>query len=148
MANHGLYFISTMMRSHIQKIILSRDEISRRVSELAEPICQDLSPPKVAAGSGLTIVPVMTGAMVFCADLVRQLPLQLRIATIRVVSYPGTATTSQGARVVDAQLGSLTLPGSNVLLVDDILDSGNTLRTLLPLLRSHQPLRGCFRIYS
>lgn len=83
----------------------------------------------------MTIVSVMTGAMVFCSDLVRQMPLQLRIATIRVSSYPGTATSTQGAKLVEAQLDGLA--GSDVLLVDDILDSGNTLRLLVPMLHSY-----------
>jgi hypoxanthine phosphoribosyltransferase len=134
----SLYSPPTMMRSHIDRIILSRDQISRRVDELARQITVDLSPPNVPFGSRLTILPVMTGAMVFCADLVRQMPLQLRIATIRVSSYPGAATSSQGAKVVEAQLDGLA--DSYVVLVDDILDSGNTLRALVPMIQSYRPI--------
>jgi hypoxanthine phosphoribosyltransferase len=76
--------------------------------------------------------------MVFCSDLVRQLPLQLRIATMRVSSYPGTATNTQGAKLVEAQFDGLA--GGHVLLVDDILDSGSTLRLLVPMLASHGAL--------
>lgn len=127
-----------MMRSHIDQIILSRQQISHRVQELAEQITRDMSPPNTEHGGRFTILTVMTGAMVFCSDLVRQMPLQLKIATVRVTSYPGTSTSSQGAKVVEAQLEGLA--GSHVLLVDDILDSGNTLRALLPIIRSHKPL--------
>jgi hypoxanthine phosphoribosyltransferase len=127
-----------MMRSHIDQIILSRERISHRVRELAVQITTDMSPPNTEPGDRLTILTVMTGAMVFCADLVRQMPLQLKIATVRVTSYPGTSTSSQGAKVVEAQLDGLV--GSHVLLVDDILDSGNTLRALLPIIQSHKPL--------
>lgn len=134
----AIYSPPSMMRSHIDRVILSRERISRRVREIAEQITRDLSPPSVPYGSRLTIVPVMTGAMVFCADLVRQLPLQLKIATIRVSSYPGAATSSQGAKVVEAQLDGLA--ESYVVLVDDILDSGNTLRTLLPMIESYRPI--------
>lgn len=123
-----------MLRSHIDKIILSREQISKRVCELAAEISRDVS---VAADTRLTIIPVMTGAMVFCADLVRQMPLRLRIATLRVSSYPGAATSSQGARLVEAQLDHVA--GTHVLLVDDILDSGSTLRMLLPMLNSYGP---------
>ncbi len=126
-----------MMRSHIDKVILSRQRISRRVQELAEEITRDLS-PHVSRESHLTIVSVMTGAMVFCSDLVRQLPLQLRIATMRVSSYPGIATNTQGAKLVEAQFDGLA--GGRVLLVDDILDSGSTLRLLVPMLKSHGAL--------
>lgn len=127
-----------MIRSHIDKVILSRRQISQRVEELAREITHDLSPPHVPAGNHLTIVSVMTGAMVFCSDLIRQLPLQLRIATLRVSSYPGTATDTQGAKLVEAQLDGLA--GGYVLLVDDILDSGNTLRLLVPMLASYGAL--------
>lgn len=126
-----------MIRSHINKVILSRQQISQRVEELAREIAHDLS-AHVPRGNHLTIVTVMTGAMVFCSDLIRQLPLQLRIATIRVSSYPGAATNTQGAKLVEAQLDGLA--GSCVLLVDDILDSGNTLRMLVPMLVSHGAL--------
>ena len=124
-----------MVGAHIDKVILSRQQISQRVEELAREITHDLSPPHVPRGSHLTIVPVMTGAMVFCSDLVRHLPLQLRIATIRVSSYPGAATSTQGAKLVEAQLDGLA--GGHALLVDDILDSGNTLRLLVPMLESY-----------
>lgn len=110
---------------------------------MAAQITQDFSPPNMAADARITIVPVMTGAMVFCSDLVRQMPLRLRISTLRVSSYPGSATNSQGAKLVEAQLNGVA--ESHVLLVDDILDSGNTLRLLIPMLQSYKPasLRTC-----
>ena len=126
-----------MMRSHIDKVIISRTQISRRVEELAQEITRDLSLPSVSPESRITIVPVMTGAMVFCSDLVRQMPLRLRISTLRVSSYPGAATSSQGAKLVEAQLEGVAR--SHVLLVDDILDSGNTLRMLIPMLQAYKP---------
>ncbi len=126
-----------MISSHIDRVLISRERISRRVAELASQITRDFSPPRVAADSRITIVPVMTGAMVFCSDLVRQLPLRLRISTLRVSSYPGAATSSQGAKLVEAQLEGIV--DSHLLLVDDILDSGNTLRLLIPMLQSYKP---------
>jgi hypoxanthine phosphoribosyltransferase len=128
-----------MTRSHIDRVILSREQIAARVAELARQIQVDYSPPHVPYGAGVTIIPVMTGAMVFCSDLVRQLSLRLKIATVRVSSYPGVATSTQGAKVVEAQLDGIA--GSYVLLVDDILDSGNTLAMLVPLLKSHRPIQ-------
>lgn len=132
-----------MLRSHIDRVILSREQISHRVEEMAAEITRDFSPPGIPEDARITIVPVMTGAMVFCSDLVRQMPLRLRIATLRVSSYPGASTSTQGAKLVEAQLEGLT--DSHVLLVDDILDSGNTLRLLEPMLRSYKPasLRTC-----
>ena len=126
-----------MIGSHIDKIIISRQRISVRVEELAREITRDMSPPGLPPDARITIVAVMTGAMVFCADLIRQMPLRLRICTLRVSSYPKTATSSQGARLIEAQLDGLA--GSHVLLVDDILDSRNTLRMLAPMLDSYGP---------
>lgn len=126
-----------MIRSDVHRVILSREQISRRVEALAAEITRDYEPIAAAPDARITIVPVMTGAMVFCSDLVRQMPLRLKISTLRVSSYPGAATSSQGAKLVEANLDGLA--GSHVLLVDDILDSGNTLRLLLPMLESYKP---------
>lgn len=132
-----------MIHSPIKKVVLTRQQISKRVAELAHQIEEDFSPPRVCEHARVTFVPVMTGAMVFCADLVRQVSLQLKIATVRISSYPGDAIRSQGARLIEAQLDAVA--DSYVVLVDDILDSGNTLRLLIPLLQRHRPieLRTC-----
>lgn len=127
-----------MIRSHIDRVLLPRQQIATRVAELARQIQADYSPPHVPYGASLTIVPVMTGAMVFCSDLVRELSLRLKISTVRVSSYPGMATRTQGAKVVESQLDGIA--GSYVLLVDDILDSGSTLSLLVPLLKSRGPI--------
>ena len=124
------------MRSHVDRVIVPQDRLARRVAELARQITADFSQPPIRAG-GLTVIPVMTGAMVFCADLVRQMPIQLRIATVHVSSYPGAATRSQGVKFIGPQLD--LVPGHHVLLVDDILDSGNTLKSLKPLVESCGP---------
>lgn len=118
------------MRTHVDQVLVSQEQIARRVAELGAQITRDFSPPNAPEGSKLIIVPIMTGAMVFCADLIRHMPLRLRIGTLRVSSYPGAATASQGAKLVDARLGEVR--GRHVLLVDDILDSGCTLRVVVP----------------
>jgi len=132
-----------MLGSHIDKTIITQQAIAQRVRELALEITQDLSPPNIQADSRIIIIPVMTGAMIFCSDLIRHMPLKVRICTLRVRSYPGSATSSQGAKLIETQLDALT--DCHLLLVDDILDSGNTLNLLTPILRTHQPasLRIC-----
>ena len=76
---------------------------------------------------------VLTGAMIFCADLIRHIPIAMRIGLLAVSSYPGRSVRSQGSRVLGEQLGDLT--GRHVLLVDDILDSGGTVRLVQSLLQ-------------
>ena len=104
-----------------------------RVAELARLITEDHTAPKLDRPAQITIVPVMTGAMIFCSDLIRHIPIAMRIGLVSVSSYPGQSVTSQGAQVVAQQLGDLH--GRRVVLVDDILDSGQTIRLVQSVLR-------------
>ena len=84
-------------------------------------------------GGEVTIVPILTGAFIFCGDLIRQIPLPIQIGLLTVSSYPGASIRTQGSQVVGQQLGDIS--GRHVLLVDDILDSGGTVRLVVSLLR-------------
>lgn len=114
------------MHDDIAKVLLTAEEIAARVEALGRAIASDLD--RIDNGRGIVLVPVMTGAIIFVADLVRHLPQKLRIRVVTVSSYPGRSTASRGADIV----GSLPddLAGRHVLIVDDILDSGGTLRLL------------------
>jgi hypoxanthine phosphoribosyltransferase len=81
----------------------------------------------------VTIVPILTGAMIFCGDLIRQMPVKMRIGLITVSSYPGASISSQGSQILGQQLGDIK--GRHVLLVDDILDSGGTVKLVVQALR-------------
>jgi hypoxanthine phosphoribosyltransferase len=123
------------------RTVVSAAQIAARLPELARQIEES------AGGSArdgvhhgiddLVIIPVMTGAFIFAADLVRHMPVRMRISLIAVSSYPGTSTTSQGVR----PLGELPhdLRGRRVLLIDDVLDSGRTLTLLRASLAAQQP---------
>lgn len=128
------------MHADIQRVLISQWQISARVQELARQITQDLQREQAsedAARSGggpeLTIIPIMTGAMIFASDLIRHIPIAMRIGLLTVSSYPGAAMSSQGSTLTTAQLPDLR--GRHVLAVDDILDSGGTLRLVVPRLR-------------
>jgi len=105
------------------RVVVSRHDIARRVGELADDITSRY-------GQGeLTIVAVLTGALVFLADLVRELSIPVRIETVTIGSYPGRATRSCGPEFrLDPQVD---LRGRHVLVVDDILDTGLTLGMLM-----------------
>lgn len=120
------------MHGDIERILISQEQIAVRVRELARQITADHTPPKVSP-AGITIVPILTGAMIFCADLIRHLPIKMRINLITVSSYPGASLRTQGSQLIGQQLGDIK--GTNVLLVDDILDSGGTLKLVVPVLR-------------
>lgn len=124
------------MQADIDRVLISRQQIADRVRELALQITADHSPPVLDAGE-ITIVPILTGAVIFCADLIRQMPLAMKIGMITVSSYPGKALSTQGSQLIGRQLGDIR--GRHVLVVDDILDSGGTLRLVQPLLQQLGP---------
>jgi len=134
------------MRGDVERVLISQDRIALRVHELAREITDDHRPPRggrppAPAGGAtraepdpeITIVPILTGAMIFCADLIRHIPMAMRIGLLAVTSYPGRSVRSQGSRVLGEQLGDVS--GRHVLLVDDILDSGGTLRLVRGMLK-------------
>lgn len=121
------------MRSDIERILIPQQRIAERVRELALRIVADHTPPAMPGSAEITIVPVLTGAMIFCCDLIRHMPIAMKIGLITVSSYPGTSVRTQGTQVLARQFGDVQ--GRHVLLVDDILDSGGTIRAVVPLLR-------------
>jgi hypoxanthine phosphoribosyltransferase len=110
------------------EILIPEERIQARVTELAAQVAA------AYAGKRPTIVGVLTGSLMFLADLVRRLDLPLRIAFIQASSYRGEST-SPGELHVEPNL----LPdvkGHDVLLLDDILDTGQTLTYLVRHLHS------------
>ena len=114
------------MQQDIERILIDRDRIAARVSSLAAEISSDLD---VLDETGeIVLIPVMTGAVIFVADLVRQLPQKFRIHMISASSYLGRTTTATGP-VSMAHLPT-DLSGRHAIVVDDILDSGSTIRRI------------------
>jgi hypoxanthine phosphoribosyltransferase len=127
------------VQADLDQILIDRERIAARVAELAEEICRDLD----GHDGEVVLLPILTGSIVFVADLIRQMPQKLRIEVVTVTSYPGRTTSSQGAEIV----GSVTqeIEGRHVLIVDDILDSGETLKAIRAELSRRGPksLRTC-----
>ena len=111
--------------------LISAAAIARRVSELGAEI-----EAKVPPGP-LTVVGVLRGAFMFMADLVRAIPRELTCDFLGVRSY-GDATVSSGVVEITSDLGA-PIAGRQVLLVEDIVDTGLTLKYLLELLRARGP---------
>jgi hypoxanthine phosphoribosyltransferase len=101
------------------EILIPAERIQARVSELARQIAHDYH------NQPITIVGVLTGSLIFLADLIRRLDLPLRIGLIQASSYRGTATVA-GELYVQPELIP-DVSGRHVLLLDDILDTGQTL---------------------
>jgi hypoxanthine phosphoribosyltransferase len=120
------------MNADIERVLIPQQQIHHRLRELAAQITQDHT-QRDNGECELTIVPILTGAMIFCGDLIRQLPIKMRIGLITVSSYPGASVRASTPQVIGQQLGDIR--SRHVLLVDDILDSGGTIRRVLPILR-------------
>jgi len=115
----------------IQRVLFSEAQIRERVAALAEAIDRDY------AGRDPLIVFIMKGALLFVADLVRQLRGDFRIDFMVVSSY-GTQTETTGSVRIVADLKS-DIRGHDILLVEDIIDSGLTLQEVLKHLRNRSP---------
>ena len=126
----------TSMHSFIDSILISQARIAERVKQLAAQITADHSPPNIEEGE-ITIVPIMTGAMIFTSDLIRQIPIAMKIGLMIVSSYPGKSIQSRGSQILNSQVGKIE--GRHVLVIDDILDSGGTLNMVVPALREMAP---------
>jgi hypoxanthine phosphoribosyltransferase len=107
------------MDEDIERILFHTATIQARIDEIAARITEDYR------GKELTVVAVLTGALMFTADLLRRIPLPLKLDCLSVASYHGgTETTGE---VKFDQLSLPDIRGRHVLIVDDILDSGLTL---------------------
>jgi hypoxanthine phosphoribosyltransferase len=113
------------------KILINEDTIKKRVAEIAKLISTEFN------GQPITVVGVLTGCLIFLSDLVRQLNIPVRICFVRASSYRGEATVPGDLKIDSSMLPDIQ--GRNILLVDDILDSGNTLSKLTKYLKE----KGC-----
>jgi hypoxanthine phosphoribosyltransferase len=113
------------------RLLISAEQIASRVAALGAEIHS-----KIPAGT-VTVVGVLRGAFIFVADLVRSIPRDLRCDFLGVRSY-GAATETSGVVQITSDL-SLPIEGQHVLLVEDIVDTGLTLRFLLDTLQARGP---------
>lgn len=121
------------MHEDIDRVLISQWQINARLQEMARQITRDIQAgQKGAEAPELTIVPIMTGAIVFAADLMRDIPIAMKIGMLTVSSYPGDAISTRGSTFVSQNLPDIR--GHHVLLLDDILDSGGTLKLVVPRL--------------
>jgi len=127
----------------LDRTLIDRDAIASRVRELGRRIAGDLERSLAAEGASpdeagrIAIISVMTGALIFTADLVREMPLKLSLELVTVSSYPGASTMSKGAAM--RSVLPKDLKGKHVLIVDDILDSGQTLDLVKRLVAEQAP---------
>jgi hypoxanthine phosphoribosyltransferase len=113
------------------KLLLDEEQLRAGVARLARQVAVDY------AGRSPTLIGVLTGSLVLLADLMRQIDLPLRIGLVQARSYRGAATRPGELELHLDLLPEIT--GQDVLLVDDIFDTGYTLDALVSKLRQHEP---------
>ncbi len=119
------------MHQDVKEILLTSDQIAARVKELGEQITEDYK------GQSVLMVGILRGAVVFFADLVKNVDLDVRFDFMVVSSY-GNGAESSGEVRIDKDLAQ-PIEGMNVIIVEDIIDTGYTLKNLKRLLLTRNP---------
>jgi hypoxanthine phosphoribosyltransferase len=116
---------------HIGEILVQADELQHRIKEMAAEVSRDY------AGKDLLLIGVLKGAVFFLSDLMRHLDIPCEVDFMAVASY-GSSTDSSGVVRILKDLDA-PLEGRNVLIVEDIVDSGLTLQYLMRTLEARGP---------
>lgn len=119
------------MHQDVEKILFTEEELRTRVAELGAQIAADY------AGKELVVASVLRGSYIFMADLTRAIDLPMSVDFMVVSSY-GSGTTSSGQVEIKKDLSD-PIEGKHLLIVEDILDSGNTLYYLMEVLKLRKP---------
>jgi hypoxanthine phosphoribosyltransferase len=127
-----VYHTAILLSFNREQILISEDDIQARVLELADEISSDYK------DSGeLVMVGVLKGSFIFLADLSRRLSIPRTIEFIAVSSYGNSSVSSGAVRLVMDVRGNIE--GKHVLIVEDIVDTGHTLKYLIGMMKSHRP---------
>ena len=119
------------MRGDLERVLFDEPAIHRRLDDIAAQISNDYRE------LDLTVIAVLHGSLMFVADLLRRIPLPLKLDCLSVASYHGKGQSS-GA-VVFKQITVPDVAGRDVLILDDILDSGHTLAAVRETLETAKP---------
>src|SRR5438034_10824167 len=122
---------ATAMQADLDRVLFDERTILRRLDEIAAQISNDYRDRE------LTVIAVLNGSIVFMADLMRRIPLPLRLDCLSVASYHGKAQTS--GEVIFKQVAPPDVKDRHVLILDDILDSGHTLAAIREKLETAGP---------
>ena len=119
------------MHQDVERILFTEEQLAARVKELGAQITRDY------AGKDLAIASILRGSYIFMADLTRAIELPMTVDFMAVSSY-GAGTISSGQVEIKKDLSD-SIEGKDLLIVEDILDSGNTLYYLTDVLAARKP---------
>src|SRR6266436_3163194 len=119
------------MQSDLERVLFEEATILRRLDEMAAQISEHYRDRE------LTVIAILNGSLMFMADLMRRIPLPLKLDCLSVASYRGKTETS--GEVIFKQIAPPDVQDRHVLLLDDILDSGHTLAAIREKLETARP---------
>ena len=119
------------MELYTPEALITEDEISLRIESLGNAITQDFE------NEDLVVICVLKGSFMFCSDLIKKINRPLKLEFISLSSY-GDSTNSSGNVRLEMDI-TANIEGKNVLIVEDIVDTGLTIKTLLELLSVRNP---------
>jgi len=119
------------VQADLERVLFDEPTIHRRLDQIAAQISADYR------DRDLTVIAVLNGSLVFMADLMRRIPLPLRLDCLSVASYHGKTETT--GEVIFNQVATPDVKDRHVLILDDILDSGHTLAAIREKLQTANP---------
>ena len=119
------------MEKDLEYILLTEEQIQKRIAEMAEEITRDYT------GKDLVLISILKGGVLFLADMTRQIPIPHAYDLVGAASY-GAQTTSSG-HVIITKDTTILLKDKQVLIIEDIYDTGTTLKVVKDLLEVHSP---------
>src|SRR4030095_14152085 len=119
------------MRGDLERVLFDEPAIQRRLDDIAGQISKDYRDRE------LTVIAVLNGSLMFMSDLLRRIPLPLKLDCLSVVSYHGKAQTT--GEVIFKQVALPDVVGRHVLLLDELRDSGHTLAAIREKLETAKP---------
>lgn len=119
------------MEMYTPEVMITEEEIALRIAELGKAITQDFE------NEELVVICVLKGAFMFCSDLIKKINRPVRLEFISLSSY-GDSTNSSGNVRLEMDI-TANVEGKNVLIVEDIVDTGLTIKTLIEMLALRKP---------
>jgi hypoxanthine phosphoribosyltransferase len=119
------------MELYTPETLISEEEIGQRIEALGKAITHDFE------GQDIVVICVLKGAFMFCSDLIKRINLPLKLEFISLSSY-GDNTQSSGSVRLEMDI-TANIEGKNVLIVEDIVDSGLTIKTLMEIMSVRKP---------
>jgi hypoxanthine phosphoribosyltransferase len=125
------------MEKDIDKVIVSTEDIKKKVEELSQRLVSDYKE------KDLTLVAILNGSLVFLSDLIRKLPFPMRLDTIGADAYGAQTFPKTDPRLLSTL--KVDIQDRDVLIIDDIVDTGKTLKKVLEDIKRYKPrsLRTC-----